>query len=98
MHIVAFLEDPNDKEQLKKLKTFRKMNQMSITKMFNTKYWIVKDKQLAAQFGIDTDKESVGNIYLLRKQSAFTEDLKPNVNISGYPFVSEKILDKFEPQ
>jgi len=32
------------------------------------------------------------DLYILRKQSVFTNGQKPNVNLNGYPFISEKVI------
>ena len=59
---------------------------------FHVHYWMVDDKEIARQLGIPTDDQSVGDIYIFRPKSVFTEGKKPNVNMNGYEFVSEKIL------
>jgi hypothetical protein len=60
--------------------------------MFHFTYQIVNDEDIAKQMGLDTSEESVGDIYLLRKESPFTRGLKANIKLNDYDFVSEKIL------
>ena len=38
----------------------------------------------------------MGDVYVLRKQSIFTDNLPSNVNINGYEYVNEKIMTKEE--
>lgn len=60
--------------------------------MFHYAYWLVNDEEIAKQMGLDTSEESVGDIYLVRKESPFTRGLKANIKLNDYDFVSEKIL------
>jgi hypothetical protein len=69
------------------------MSQTNQNEVFHYQYWILTDPALAEQMGINTDPASVGDLYLLRKKSVFTQDLKPNVNLRGYDFISQKIYD-----
>ena len=43
--------------------------------------------------GVDTDPEKIGDLYLLRKKTPYTELLSANINIEGYDFVSEVLLN-----
>ena len=55
---------------------------------------MITDEDKAKELGIDTSK--VGDVYVLRKQSVFTDDLTANVNLRGYNYVNEKIMTKEE--
>lgn len=46
--------------------------------------------------GIDTSIERIGDLYLLRKSSEYTNDIKPNIQLRGYDYISEKILSHEE--
>lgn len=46
--------------------------------------------------GIDTSLDRIGDLYLLRKKTQFTSDIKPNLQLRGYDFISEKILSHEE--
>jgi hypothetical protein len=69
------------------------MSQTNKNDLFHFQYWLVKDAEVASQLGIDTSDERVGDMYIMRKQSAFTDGLQHNLNIGGYNFVSEKLFD-----
>ena len=77
---------------MKKLKNFRKFHTKSTDRFFHMKYWIVEDPIIAQKLGLYTHPESIGDVYLLRKASVFTRGLKPNVKVSDYDYVSERIL------
>lgn len=61
---------------------------------FHVHYWMITEEEQAKQLGLDTSK--VGDVYVLRKQSIFTDNLPSNVNINGYEYVNEKIMTKEE--
>jgi hypothetical protein len=42
--------------------------------------------------GIETSDERIGDLYLLRKKSLFTSNLKSNIELRGYDYISEKLL------
>lgn len=46
--------------------------------------------------GIDTSSERIGDLYLLRKSTEFTNNIKPNILLRGYDYISEKILSHEE--
>lgn len=48
---------------------------------------------MAKDMGISTDEKDIGDIYLLRKSSIFTNGgPKPNIKLGQYDFISEKII------
>jgi len=68
------------------------MNQTNQNEVFHYLYWVVSDEAMAKQMGINTNEENVGDIYMLRKQSAFTKGISPNILLNNYEFSSERIL------
>jgi hypothetical protein len=40
---------------------------------------LINDEELAKQMGIDTSDERIGDLYLLRKKSLFTSNIKSNI-------------------
>ena len=40
------------------------------------------------------DTKNVGDVYVLKKESAYTEDDIANVKINGYNYVSQMIMTK----
>jgi len=46
--------------------------------------------------GIDTSNERIGDLYLLRKSTEYTNDIKPNIKLRGYEYISDKILSHEE--
>lgn len=95
LHMVVYIDDYNNADAMKKLKNFRKFNTKNTDKYFHIKYWIVDNKDLAELLQISTDKESIGDVYLLRQSSMFNFN-KKNTVLCGYPFNSEKILTNDE--
>jgi anthranilate/para-aminobenzoate synthase component II len=89
-HLVAYLDDFNNIESLKKLKSFRKFHTKNTDKFFHFKYWVVDNKELAKKLKINTDEE-VGNVYMVRQSTEFNFN-KKNINLCGYDFHCEKIL------
>jgi hypothetical protein len=51
---------------MKKLKNFRKFNTKNTDKCFHMKFWIIEDKELAERLKINTDPETIGDVYLVR--------------------------------
>lgn len=43
--------------------------------------------------GIKTEKENIGDVYLLRKSSLFTKNEEPNIKLEGYDYVSQMIVN-----
>lgn len=68
------------------------VNRNDSNRMFNYSFWLINDDKIAKEMGIDTDVESVGDLYLLRKESLYTRGEKANVKLNCYDFVSEKVL------
>lgn len=52
----------------------------------------MSDEPLAKELGID--KGEAGDIFMLRKSSAFTRGIKPNLKIQGYDYNVQKVLTK----
>jgi hypothetical protein len=55
---------------------------------------MITEEEQAKQLGIDTS--SVGDVYVVRKQTIFTDNLVSNITIKDYDYVSEKIMTKEE--
>jgi hypothetical protein len=91
-HLVAYVKDLKDSGCLRRLKQFRKFNQTNQTSVFNFQYWMVEDPNIATQLGMDTSEETVGDVYLVRKQSVLTGDASANAVVSDYPFISHKLM------
>ena len=72
LHMVTYIQDLKNKDQLKKFKEFRQMSQSNSNDVFHFKYWIINDENLAKQLNLNTDPETCGDVYLLRKSSEFT--------------------------
>jgi len=94
LHLVSYISDLTAPCQLLKLKQFRKMSQTNQNEVWHYQYWLVTDPELAAKMGINT--ENVGDVNLLRPHSAFTHGKEANVNLNGYPFVSEVVASNEE--
>jgi hypothetical protein len=51
---------------------------------------------LAKKLGLNTEVSNCGDVYLLRKNSEFTNGHIPNVNLNGYNYVSNLISKQQE--
>ena len=93
IHVISFVKDSKSKDMQKRLKEFRKMNQLNESDICKVHFWQLEDQQIANQLGIETTEESVGDLYMVRKSSIYTEGAKPNAVINGYDFIVEKIAE-----
>ena len=67
-------------------------NQMNLSSSpFNVHYWMIEDTALAENLGMSTSEENVGDVYVLRKDSVYTDGKKSNLQLDGYPYISEKV-------
>lgn len=64
-HLVVYIDDFNNAENIKKLKNYRKFHTKNTDKFFHFKYWVCDDKELGRKMNIDTEK-SIGDIHLIR--------------------------------
>ena len=94
LHIVAYMPDLYKKEGADALKIYRKLNiENTATKtVFNYRYWLVDDKEIAAKLQIDTTKP--GQVYLIREAQTAFNNKEGNVNIHGFDFSSERLLTR----
>ena len=67
------------------------MNQTNSNDFYHYQYWVVTDPELAKSMGISTNEEDIGDLYVLRKASTFTQGSTPNINLRGYDYISERI-------
>ena len=72
LHMVVYVSNLKDKDQLTKTKTFRQMSQTNSNDLFHYKYWMIDNPELAKELGISTNLEDIGDVYLVRKQSKYT--------------------------
>jgi len=91
LHLITYCpaSEMQNHDCLKKMKLFRQMNQQNENNTFHYQYWVIEDEAMAKQLGIDTDKNQVGDLHLVRKCSAFTNGLQSNIRLGGYKYVSE---------
>lgn len=73
LHVVSYVDDIDNKENMKKLKNFRKYHTKNTDKFFHLKYWIVDDLQLAKKLKINTDQEHIGDVYMVRQSTIFNQ-------------------------
>ena len=93
VNVLTFIRNTKDRLELEKTKGFRMKNQMNLSSSpFNVHYWMIEDTALAEQLGMSTSEEDVGDVYVLRKDSVYTDGKKPNLQLDGYPYISEKVL------
>ena len=94
LHIVAYAPDLASKADADALKNFRKLNIENTAQktVFNYRYWLVSDKEVAAKLKIDTTKP--GEVYLIREANTPFNQEKANVNIHGFELSSQKLLTR----
>ncbi|CDW86371.1 UNKNOWN [Stylonychia lemnae] len=90
-HIIAYIDDYNNVEGMKKLKNYRKFHTKNTDKFFHFKFWLTENKELAQKLKIDTNPEAIGQIYLVRQSNHFNNRQK-NVKLCDYDYHSQKIL------
>ena len=83
--MITYIDDYRNAESMKKLKNFRKFHTKNTDKFFHFKFWIVEDKDLATKLKINTDPESIGDVYMVRQKSLFN-GYKHNIRLAGYDY------------